>query len=98
MQTIYMQGQQSQLYGVAWKPAIAAMPLATTWNAISETMNVLYECENKVRRCRRCLSFTYSLTFQVQYTTLVITGLHSNANRNFCDHVFLPLKGFSEFS
>ena len=29
-------------YGVAWKPAIAAIPLATTRNAISEAMNVLY--------------------------------------------------------
>ena len=53
-------------YGVAWKPAIAAMPLATTRNAISEAMNVLDERENKVRRSRHCQSFTYSLTSQVQ--------------------------------
>ena len=52
-------------YGVAWKPAIAAVRLATTQNAISEAMNVLCKRENKVRRCRRCQSFTYSLTFQV---------------------------------
>ena len=56
---------QGHNYGVAWKPAIAAMPLATTRNAISEAMNVLYTRENKVRRYRRCQSFTYSLTFQV---------------------------------
>ena len=38
-------------YGVAWrKPAIAAMPLATTRNAISEAMNVLCECANQ-KRC-----------------------------------------------
>ena len=36
-------------YGLAWKPAIAAMPLATSRNAISEATNVLYECDNKVR-------------------------------------------------
>ena len=29
-------------YGVAWKPTIAAMPLATTRNAISEAMNVFH--------------------------------------------------------
>ena len=52
-------------YSVVWKPAIAAMPLATTRNAISEAMNVLKERENKVRRCTRCQSYTYSLTFQL---------------------------------
>ena len=35
-------------YVVAWKPAIAAIPLATTRNPISEAMNVLDERENKV--------------------------------------------------
>ena len=28
-------------YGMAWKPALATMPSATTENAISEAMNVL---------------------------------------------------------
>ena len=84
-------------YGVAWKPAIATMPLATTRNAISETRNVLYNRENKVRRCRHCQSFTYSLISQVLIPSLrVITGLHSNANWNFTDHVSLHLKNFSE--
>ena len=36
-------------YGGALKPATAAMPLATTKNAISEAMNVLYECEIKCK-------------------------------------------------
>ena len=35
-------------YGVAWKPAIEAMPLATTRNAISEAINVLHERANIV--------------------------------------------------
>ena len=60
-----MQCTRSTVASMAWKPAIAAMPVATTRNAISETMNVLYECENEVRRCRRFQSFTHFLTFQV---------------------------------
>ena len=40
------QDQLSQLYGVAWKPAIGTMPLALTRNALSEAMNVLYEHVN----------------------------------------------------
>ena len=53
-------------YGVARKPAIAAMPLATTRKAISEAMNVLYERESKLRTCSHCQSFIYSLMYQVQ--------------------------------
>ena len=56
----------SQHSGLAWKPAIAAMPLTTTRNAISEAVNILSKCENKVQRHRRCQSFTYSLTSHVQ--------------------------------
>ena len=53
-------------YSVARKLAITAMPVATTRNAISEAMNVLHERANKVRKCRHCQSFTYSLTSQVK--------------------------------
>ena len=53
------QGQRSPL----WR----GLHLATTRNTISEAMNVVYGREkNKVRRCRHCHSFTYSVIFQVQ--------------------------------
>ena len=82
-----------QNYGMAWKPVIAVMPLATTQNAISEAMNVLYERENtcKVQRCRHCQRFKYSLTFQVHTIIREIFVLR-NVCKMFVLKIFFTLQ------
>ena len=64
---------------MAWKSVIAAMPLTTTRNAISEAMNVLYEHTNKCEDAdiARALHISHLPSENLQH---IITGLHSNTN------------------
>ena len=56
------------LCGLACKPAIAVTPLATTWNAISEAMNILHawrvRCEDLdvASALRMVVSIAYCVT------------------------------------